>query len=243
MRPIRNGRRASPRPPSIRSISTTGRRRRTASARRPQGGVELAVSLDRGTFMRDGDVLLWDAAAARAVVARISLRDVMIIHLDGLAGGRARARHAHLRRARPRARQPALAGARQGRPRLRAAHGRPQGDGVGHEDASLREHPLRVRAGRRDRPVPGAARVAPALRRRRRAGAHAHAGGVRRGRRRDRRDLRPPSGERARDPRSQPFARHTHAHSHDRTHAHARTPHASPRSATDAGPDSSPRRK
>ena len=45
------------------------------------GGVELAVSLDRGTFMRDGDVLLWDAQAARAVVARISLREVMIIHL------------------------------------------------------------------------------------------------------------------------------------------------------------------
>src|SRR5262245_50545038 len=34
--------------------------------------------------MHDGDVLLWDAQAARAVVARISLRDVMIIHLDGL---------------------------------------------------------------------------------------------------------------------------------------------------------------
>ena len=49
------------------------------------GGVELAVSLDRGTFMRDGDVLLWDAKAARAVVARISLRDVMIIHLDEMA--------------------------------------------------------------------------------------------------------------------------------------------------------------
>jgi len=48
------------------------------------GGVELAVSLDRGTFMRDGDVLLWDAKAARAVVARISLRDVMIIHLDAM---------------------------------------------------------------------------------------------------------------------------------------------------------------
>ena len=49
------------------------------------GGVELAVSLDRGTFMHDGDVLVWDAAASRAVVARISLRDVMIIHLDGMA--------------------------------------------------------------------------------------------------------------------------------------------------------------
>jgi urease accessory protein len=49
------------------------------------GGVEIAVSLDRGTFMRDGDVLLWDAQASRAVVARISLRDVMIVHLDDLA--------------------------------------------------------------------------------------------------------------------------------------------------------------
>jgi urease accessory protein len=48
------------------------------------GGVEIAVSLDRGTFMHNGDVLVWDAQAARAVVARISLRDVMIIHLDGL---------------------------------------------------------------------------------------------------------------------------------------------------------------
>jgi len=47
-------------------------------------GVELAVSLDRGTFMRDGDVLLWDAQRACAVVARITLRDVMIIHLDAL---------------------------------------------------------------------------------------------------------------------------------------------------------------
>lgn len=49
------------------------------------GGVELAVSLDRGTFMHDGDVLVWDAAASRAVVARISLRDVMIIHLDAMS--------------------------------------------------------------------------------------------------------------------------------------------------------------
>lgn len=49
------------------------------------GGAELAVSLDRGTFMRDGDVLVWDAPAARAVVAKITLRDVMVIHLDALA--------------------------------------------------------------------------------------------------------------------------------------------------------------
>ena len=54
-------------------------RKRTAS------GVEVAVSLDRGAFLRSGDVLLWDAATAHGVVAQISLRDVMIIHLDDLA--------------------------------------------------------------------------------------------------------------------------------------------------------------
>jgi urease accessory protein len=47
-------------------------------------GTEIAVSLDRGTFMRDGDILLWDEDERRAVVARISLRDVMVIHLDAL---------------------------------------------------------------------------------------------------------------------------------------------------------------
>jgi len=47
-------------------------------------GTDVAVSLDRGTFIRDGDVLLWDASATTAVVARISLCEVMIVHLDGL---------------------------------------------------------------------------------------------------------------------------------------------------------------
>jgi urease accessory protein len=49
-------------------------------------GTEVAVSLDRGTFIRDGDVLLWDAQAATAIVARISLREVMIVHLSDLTG-------------------------------------------------------------------------------------------------------------------------------------------------------------
>jgi len=53
--------------------------------KRTAAGVEIAVSLDRGTFMRDGDVLLYDAPTGRAVVASISLRDVMVIHLDDLA--------------------------------------------------------------------------------------------------------------------------------------------------------------
>ena len=49
------------------------------------GGLEIAVSLDRGAFLRDGNVLVWDEAARSAVVARISLRDVMVIHLDDLS--------------------------------------------------------------------------------------------------------------------------------------------------------------
>jgi urease accessory protein len=47
-------------------------------------GTELAISLDRGTYVRDGDVLLWDARARAAIVARIDLRDVMIVRLGGL---------------------------------------------------------------------------------------------------------------------------------------------------------------
>jgi urease accessory protein len=53
-------------------------RKKTATGR------EVAVSLDRGTFLRDGDILLWDEATQAAVVAQISLREVMVIHLDAL---------------------------------------------------------------------------------------------------------------------------------------------------------------
>jgi urease accessory protein len=47
-------------------------------------GADVAVSVDRGTHIRDGDVLLWDAQAHSAIVARIELRDVMVVHLDDL---------------------------------------------------------------------------------------------------------------------------------------------------------------
>ena len=46
-------------------------------------GTELAVSLDRNSHLRDGDILFWDDAGT-AIVARISLQDVMIIQLRGL---------------------------------------------------------------------------------------------------------------------------------------------------------------
>jgi len=54
--------------------------------KRTAGGTEVAVSLDRGVFLRDGDVLMWNVQAATAVVVRLSLREVMVIHLDGLDG-------------------------------------------------------------------------------------------------------------------------------------------------------------
>lgn len=49
-------------------------------------GVQVAISIDRGTHIRDGDVLFWDAQARSAIVARIELRDVMIVHLNALMG-------------------------------------------------------------------------------------------------------------------------------------------------------------
>jgi len=53
--------------------------------KKTEQGMEIAVSLDRGAFLRDGDILLWDAGARRAVVAKISVRDVMVVRLDELA--------------------------------------------------------------------------------------------------------------------------------------------------------------
>jgi urease accessory protein len=50
-------------------------------------GVEVAISLDRGTQLRDGDILLWDEARRTAIVARIDLKDVLVIDLGGLADG------------------------------------------------------------------------------------------------------------------------------------------------------------
>lgn len=47
-------------------------------------GSVLAVSLSRDNHIRDGDVMLWDPQVPLAVIARIELRDVMIVHLDGL---------------------------------------------------------------------------------------------------------------------------------------------------------------
>jgi urease accessory protein len=52
-----------------------------------EGGLELALSLERGVQLRDGDVLHWDAAARRVVVARIALNEVMVVEIGPALAG------------------------------------------------------------------------------------------------------------------------------------------------------------
>jgi urease accessory protein len=47
-------------------------------------GTELAVSLDRGTFLRDGDILMWDAETRTAVVTVIQLKEVLVVEMKSL---------------------------------------------------------------------------------------------------------------------------------------------------------------
>jgi urease accessory protein len=50
-----------------------------------EGGTDVAIILDRGVQVRDGDVLSWNGAARAALVARVDVNDVLIIDLTGLA--------------------------------------------------------------------------------------------------------------------------------------------------------------
>ncbi len=47
-------------------------------------GTDLAVSLDRGTLLKDGDILHWDDESRTAIVVRVDLADVLILDLSGL---------------------------------------------------------------------------------------------------------------------------------------------------------------
>ncbi|MFA7437701.1 hypothetical protein [Castellaniella sp.] len=47
-------------------------------------GLELAISLPRSEHLHDGDVLYYDADKNLLVVARIALKEVMVIELEGL---------------------------------------------------------------------------------------------------------------------------------------------------------------
>lgn len=52
--------------------------------RKTDGGIDLAISLERNIHLHDGDVLFWDNASRLAIITRIQLKDVMVIRLDGL---------------------------------------------------------------------------------------------------------------------------------------------------------------
>jgi urease accessory protein len=51
------------------------------------GGTEVALSLDRGSRLRDGDILYWDRSGGTAIVARLELGEVMVVDLGGLPTG------------------------------------------------------------------------------------------------------------------------------------------------------------
>jgi urease accessory protein len=48
-------------------------------------GTEIALSLGRGSRLRDGDILRWDERAATVIVARLQLGEVMVVELAALA--------------------------------------------------------------------------------------------------------------------------------------------------------------
>lgn len=54
--------------------------------RKTQGGRVVAVALERGRTLRDGDILEWDENTRRAVVCRIRLCPVMAVDMHGLTG-------------------------------------------------------------------------------------------------------------------------------------------------------------
>ncbi len=54
-------------------------------------GAELALSLERNTYLRNGDILSWDSATGQAIVARIELQDVLVIDLSQVIGQNAAA--------------------------------------------------------------------------------------------------------------------------------------------------------
>jgi len=60
---------------------------RTRLRKVTDGGTDVAIALQRGVQLRDGDVLGWDEAGKTAVVVRVDLPDVMVIDLSSLLGG------------------------------------------------------------------------------------------------------------------------------------------------------------
>jgi urease accessory protein len=57
---------------------------RSRLRKRTEGGTDVALGLERGAQLRDGDVLQWDEKAQTALVASVDLGDVMVIDLSTL---------------------------------------------------------------------------------------------------------------------------------------------------------------
>lgn len=49
-----------------------------------EGGTELAISLSRSEHLHNGDVLYYDEASNTIIAAKIALKEVMVIELEGL---------------------------------------------------------------------------------------------------------------------------------------------------------------
>jgi urease accessory protein len=57
---------------------------RSRLRKRTEGGIDVALGLERGVQLRDGDVLQWHEDAQTALVARVDLGEVMVIDLSSL---------------------------------------------------------------------------------------------------------------------------------------------------------------
>lgn len=66
---------------------TAAEAQRTRLRKTAASGTDVAIALERGVHLRDGDVLGWDEASQTAVVVRVDLPDVMIVDLSALAAG------------------------------------------------------------------------------------------------------------------------------------------------------------
>lgn len=61
---------------------------RSRLRKRTEGGTDVAIALERGVQLRDGEVLHWDPDRRTAVVARVDLGDVLVIDLSSLLNER-----------------------------------------------------------------------------------------------------------------------------------------------------------
>lgn len=53
---------------------------------RTEAGAEIGVALERNTRLQDGDILAWDEPTRTAIVARVHLKEVMVLGIDDVLG-------------------------------------------------------------------------------------------------------------------------------------------------------------